>query len=138
MVVVLMGALVVSRDPDWLRRLFLVVVLVVLPFPPRPREPLIRSIRPAFFVEVTPRLVVVFGLRVVVFFDPGLLVVVARPAGFFGQTFSCLQVTPSWEFAFSSVPSDFSHHTWNALACQLEVLAVVRELCSAQIFRSYH
>ena len=98
MVVVLMGALVVSRDPDWLRRLFLVVGLVVLPFPPKPREPLIRSIRPAFLVEVTPLLVVLFGLRVVVFFEPGLLVV-ARPAGFFGQTFSCLQVTPSWGFS---------------------------------------
>ena len=96
MVVVLMGALVVSRDPDWLRRLFLVVGVgvVVLPFPPRPREPLMRSIRPAFLVEVTPLLVVLLGRRVVVFLEPGLLVVV-RPAGFFGQTFSCLQVTPS-------------------------------------------
>ena len=93
MVVVLIGALVVRRDPDWLRRLF---VVVVLPFPPKPREPLIRSIRPAFLVdEVTPLAVVLLGLRVVVvFLEPGLLVV-ARPDGFFGQTFSCLQVTPS-------------------------------------------
>ena len=93
MVVVLMGALVVSRDPDWLRRLFLVVGVgvVVLPFLPRPREPLMRSISPAFLVEVTPLLVVLLGLRVVAFFEP----VVARPAGFLGQTFSCLQVTPS-------------------------------------------
>ena len=92
MVVVLMGALVVSRDPDWLRRLF---VVVVLPFPPKPREPLIRSIRPAFLVEVTPLTVVLLGLRVVVvFLEPGFLVV-ALPAVFLGQTFSCLQVTPS-------------------------------------------
>ena len=97
-IVVFMGGLVVSREADWLRRLFLVVALVLLSFPPRPSEPLIRAIRPAFFVEVTPLLVVVLGLRVVVFFDPGLFVVVARPAGFFGQTFSCLQVTPSWKF----------------------------------------
>ena len=95
MVVVLVGALVVSREPDWLRRLFVVVVLLLLPFPPKPREPLIRSIRPAFFVEVTPLTVVLLGLRVVVvFLEPGFLVV-ALPAGFLGQTFSCLQVTPS-------------------------------------------
>ena len=97
--VVVLGAFVVSRDPDWLRRLFLVVgLLVELPVSPKPSDPLMRSIRPAFLVEVTPLLVVLFGLRVVVFFDPGLFVV-ARPAGFFGQTFSCLQVTPSWKFS---------------------------------------
>ena len=95
MVVVLVGALVVSREPDWLRRLFVVVVLLLLPFPPKPREPLIRSIRPAFLVEVTPLTVVLLGLRVVVvFLEPGFLVV-ALPAVFLGQTFSCLQVTPS-------------------------------------------
>ena len=95
--VVVLGALVVSREPDWLRRLFLVVELLVeLPVSPKPSDPLMRSIRPAFLVEVAPLLVVLLGLRVVlvVFLEPGFLVVDC-PAGFFGQTFSCLQVTPS-------------------------------------------
>ena len=83
----MLGDFVVSRAPDWLRRLLVVVVVDLVP--PRPNEPLIRSIRPAF-------LVVALGFRVVVvvFLLPGFLVV-ARPAGFLGQTFSCLQVTPS-------------------------------------------
>ena len=95
MVVVVLGDFVVSSAPDWLRRLLVVVVVDFL-VPPRPNEPLIRSIRPAFLVVVAPRLVVALGFRVVVvvFLLPGFLVV-ARPAGFLGQTFSCLQVTPS-------------------------------------------
>ena len=94
MVVVVFGDFVVSRAPDWLRRLLVVVVVDLVP--PRPNDPLILSIRPAFLVVVAPRLVVVLGFRVVVvvFLLPGFLVV-ARPAGFLGQTFSCLQVTPS-------------------------------------------
>ena len=87
----MLGDFVVSRAPDWLRRLLVVVVVDLVP--PRPKDPLIRSIRPAFLVVVAPRLVVALGFRVV-FLLPGFLVV-ARTAGFLGQTFSCLQVTPS-------------------------------------------